>query len=505
MRVEAIERMDRHRECALGAPAGDGNDFVTEVHQARGDAAQMSGGALRSTWGDASIGADLHDAQRPTWCCDDPHATGSTVPIVSTRRTMVSARSKRCCEAHRSGSRHRRPPRVVVDQLGEAVGDRCCVAAAHQQPVFAVIDDLGDPRHGRRHHRQACAERLQEHRRQSVLVAVAADQTWRHEDVRLTQPLRHLVLPERAREVDPVGHTEFDGASLEAPAIFAVTDDDAGQGRSVSCEDGHGIEEHIEALLLDQSSDPEHEVAPTRRQRGRGILGAQPVVDADDAGTGAVEAVGQVAEICITHRDHRGRRPRDPRDEIPVDAVAVDVLGVRRDGVRHAGEEMGEVRCVRGDRQEVRMQMIDSLPSHCLGKMNTLQQDLGPTLGGQAVHEPERGPQIGRRHVGQRPQRIQERLLVGAGQIVHAATHRGDAGMESAFGRVAEREDRYVDADRFEAEDLAEDECLGETRVLLQDIADTALRHGRCSSRVRSVEVDGQRPGLRRAEGGQGR
>ena len=141
----------------------------------------------------------------------------------------------------------------VGKQAGEGVGESGGVAPGDLQPRLAVAEHLGDARHVRGDARRAERNRFEEHRRQAVAVAVAADHARGGEDGGPAEPLDHLALRARAAEAHVRAEVEPLDPGPEGGFEVASTDDPARKGGPPISQVRAGLNEIGEPLFLNQT------------------------------------------------------------------------------------------------------------------------------------------------------------------------------------------------------------------------------------------------------------
>ena len=139
--------------------------------------------------------------------------------------------------------------RLVV-QPPERGGDGRSVVRFDQEPVRAALDELRDPRDGRRHDRQAARHRLDEHVRDAVAVAAREHAAGQAERVRPLVFGAQLLLRHRAGKL----HDAARAALGDQPAdrllvLTGLADDRRRQVDAVVPQQRAGLDEHVESLL----------------------------------------------------------------------------------------------------------------------------------------------------------------------------------------------------------------------------------------------------------------
>ena len=116
---------------------------------------------------------------------------------------------------------------VSLSTRASGGGEPVDVALGDDEAFHAVLDHLWHATDRSRDHRQAERHRLDEHRRQRVLVAVASGDERRGEHGRLAHRAEHPVARCRTHELDGVAQTEQRDHRPEVRLLLAFTDDDA--------------------------------------------------------------------------------------------------------------------------------------------------------------------------------------------------------------------------------------------------------------------------------------
>ena len=230
----------------------------------------------------------------------------------------------------------------VLGQAAERRGDRGRVARRHGEPGDTVDDELGDPRQGAGHDRQAGAHRLHQHDRDPLALAPAGRDARGDEDVARRQQPDDLVARPLTQELDPVGQARLGDLALERGPIRPVPDEAAAEGDAVGGQPPAGLDEVGLALDLVERADREDRQGPAG-SAGRGT-GWKTAVSTPQ--WMHLEGLDRAAALALEDRPvvlrdrHRERRLGDLLAEHrPVD---VEVRAVGGERVRDADQPMDE-------------------------------------------------------------------------------------------------------------------------------------------------------------------
>ena len=366
-----------------------------------------------------------------------------------------------------------------VDVAGRDAADRRPqrrgVSRRAQLPRLAVDDDLGDSRDPGRDARHARCHRLEQHGRKAVGVAVGADDARGDEQVGIAQQVRHIALREGAGHAHDPFEAERAHPIAQLARELAVSRQRQLGLDALPAQLGEGIEQHAEALLLDEPADRGH------AQRARDALGSAVSESVD------LDRVGHQADLLGVHRcDHpqvRHVEGADGRDvggigderaqAHRIDGLVEQVLRVRSERVRDAGDHAREPRDDGRGGREVRVEVGEALLARPLGERDGGHGLVGLRRQqiGQRASDPLAHPGLGLAQRGPEKRRLRRPRQVGDGS--------GDARelrVEPRILRGAQREHREGLAGRLASEQLGDDERLGEARVHLHDVSDAAAR-----------------------------
>jgi hypothetical protein len=118
-----------------------------------------------------------------------------------------------------------------------------------------VLDRLGDPGDRRADARGAERHRLQQHRRQTVAVAVGADDARRGQHGRVLHERDDLVLGASAEQPDTAPEAVAGDPCGEVAPESALARDGAGEEDAPVAQDRARVDQQVKALLLDQATD----------------------------------------------------------------------------------------------------------------------------------------------------------------------------------------------------------------------------------------------------------
>ena len=232
------------------------------------------------------------------------------------------------------------------------------VPGRDQQAGLIVPDGLRDAGHPCRHARCAQGQRLQQHGRQAVGIAVGRDDAGRSEDGRPRHEGADLALWQRPDEPHEVLDACSSGPLLQRLGEGAVPGDDTRDGVGPGGENGNRVDEDVEALLLDEPADSDDltPAGPTDELEG---VEVEAVVDPAHRPGGLGERRAQVSEVVVAHGDDVVRVRELARQVLGVDLLVEDVLGVGREGVRAARDPRRDPGNTGRHRPEVGVQVVD--------------------------------------------------------------------------------------------------------------------------------------------------
>ena len=198
--------------------------------------------------GRGRAGVDADDAAHAI-ACSNSEASRSREPLA------VEAPAHRLA----AGARQARGELRVAAQPEQRLRARVRVVGRDQQPVLAVADQLGDPGDVGGHDRQPAGHRLDEDVGDPVAVTVVEHAAGKAERLGFAIGAVKVGLPERSGEANP--GLESAGRD-QAPDLRRVLSVLAGDRRleldPPPGEQSAGLDHHVEPLLRDQPSDPEH-------------------------------------------------------------------------------------------------------------------------------------------------------------------------------------------------------------------------------------------------------
>ena len=405
-----------------------------------------------------------------------------------------------------------------VERLAHRVDQGGGVAGGDQPAGGAVDDHLADGGDRGGHARDAGGHRLEQHGGQAVGVAVGPDHEGGDEQIRLREQAAHLLLRAGAQQVHVLGEPELLDAGGEVLAQGSVADDVGVHLAALGAQRVDGVDELVEALLLDQAPHTEQ----ARHLADLGVaaegeaLELEPVAHQLEPGRGGgAEALDQVAAVVLADGDGVVGVAQ-LAGQVRILHVAVeDVLGVRGEGVGQVGHERGEARHGGGHRGEVGVEVGDAVLA---GEHRHLERLLGIVHAGAHQLIELRGQAAGQARGGHRPapHLPQAARARGAAHLDHGGLHPCQLRVEAGIDGRAQREDHDLLPRRLPGEDLRDDERLREAGVHLQHIADavgTVSRHGvtppgergRTRERKRKQRAGAARRGGRRRPGRPGR
>ena len=139
------------------------------------------------------------------------HHGGHVRPAVakrSVRRLAAVSRSKSASTVRRAAAPSRSRRAVSASSSPMASAMAADVVGRGEQAVVAVADEILDPAHRRRHHRQPAGHRLGQHVGHAVAIAVGRDARGQGEHLGPRELRRHLVLTPLAGQLDHVLEAE---------------------------------------------------------------------------------------------------------------------------------------------------------------------------------------------------------------------------------------------------------------------------------------------------------
>ena len=340
------------------------------------------------------------------------------------------------------------------------------------QTGFAVANDFGNPGHIGGNARRAERHRFEQHRGQTIRVAIRAHDARRGEHGGVLHFRDHFRLRSWPYQAHALVQTKPGDQIAQRHLAFAGADDVATERDATLRQQCTGVDQHLKTFLLDEPTDRnDFRRATFRRGKGETIQ-VQPVVEPAHGARGRAEFTPQKRDVEFAHSDDRGGFRKFAAQIRGISGFVKDVLRVSGEGEGNPREARSETGDLRGRGRKVRVQQADAAladePGEPGGLINLAHfrpaccRQVRPEFGECFRSAFERVPEL-------------RSFQPFGGEIGDRSADARDGVLEMRVVRRIERNDLHAVSGGFVREDFIHDERLRKTRIALHDVGDGRL------------------------------